>query len=139
MDHVLTTVGGGKPKMKYYFNTERAEWPSSVDGAPPEGEEAQSALVDRLQDQKTVFYKEIVESTAEARPGVLRLMDEALDRTDYSAKPTADEDAQLRDASGGTIVPEVESYVSDGSAEASRCGNYKGASGSLGRKVAAVT
>lgn len=81
-DVLQNTVGGGKPKMKYYFNTERAEWPSSVDGAPPEGEEAQSALVDRLQDQKTVFYKEIVESTAEARPGVLRLMDEALDRTD---------------------------------------------------------
>eukprot|EP00793_Prasinoderma_coloniale_P001070 PRCOL_00006061-RA len=83
-DVLQNTVGGGKPKMKYYFNTERAQWPSSVEGAAPESEEDRSALVDRLQDQKTVCYKELVETTAEARPGVLRLMDEALDRGDVA-------------------------------------------------------
>ena len=34
--------------------------------------------MDALQDKKTEFYKKIVEETAEARPGVLRLMDEAI-------------------------------------------------------------
>merc|ERR1712176_296514 len=33
---------------------------------------------DALQDKKTEFYKEIVASQAEARPGVLRLMDAAI-------------------------------------------------------------
>ena len=71
--------GGGKPKMKYHFGENG--WPTTSQffgGAVPISDADKDALVDALQDKKTEFYKEIVESTAEARPGVLRLMDEAI-------------------------------------------------------------
>ena len=48
------------------------------DGKVPDSEAEQNEMVDALQDKKTEFYKEIVETTATARPGVLRLMDEAI-------------------------------------------------------------
>jgi HAD superfamily hydrolase (TIGR01509 family) len=78
-DILANTVGGGKPKMKFHFGENR--WPVGADffdGAIPNGEDEQNQLVDALQDKKTEFYKEIVASTATARPGVLRLMDEAI-------------------------------------------------------------
>jgi len=81
-DILQNTVGGGKPKMKWHFG--RNGWPTSKDGGVPASEAEQDALVDALQDRKTEAYKRIVESTAEARPGVLRLMDEALDREDVA-------------------------------------------------------
>lgn len=37
-----------------------------------------------VQDKKTEHYKRIVDSAAEARPGVLALMDEGLDRPDIA-------------------------------------------------------
>ena len=78
-DILANTVGGGKPKMKYHFRRERlAHHPEFFGGAVPSTEDEQNALVDALQDKKTEFYKEIVETTATARPGVLRLMDEAI-------------------------------------------------------------
>ena len=78
-DILANTVGGGKPKMKYHFGENG--WPSSsalCDGKVPDSEAEQNEMVDALQDKKTEFYKEIVETTATARPGVLRLMDEAI-------------------------------------------------------------
>ena len=78
-DILANTVGGGKPKMKYHFGENG--WPTTSQffgGAVPTSDADKDALVDALQDKKTEFYKEIVESTAEARPGVLRLMDEAI-------------------------------------------------------------
>ena len=78
-DILANTVGGGKPKMKYHFGENG--WPATPEffgGAVPSDEDEQNALVDALQDKKTEFYKEIVETTATARPGVLRLMDEAI-------------------------------------------------------------
>lgn len=78
-DILANTVGGGKPKMKYHFGENG--WPSTsafFDGAVPASDADKDALVDALQDKKTEFYKEIVETTATARPGVLRLMDEAI-------------------------------------------------------------
>ena len=78
-DILANTVGGGKPKMKYHFGENG--WPATPEffgGAVPSNEDEQNALVDALQDKKTEFYKEIVETTAKARPGVLRLMDEAI-------------------------------------------------------------
>lgn len=78
-DILANTVGGGKPKMKYHFGENG--WPTSGDffnGAVANGEDEQNQLVDALQDKKTEFYKEIVATTATARPGVLRLMDEAI-------------------------------------------------------------
>ena len=65
--------------MKYHFN--KNGWPSSpmmFDGSPPRTDAEKDAMVDALQDKKTEFYKKIVETTATARPGVLRLMDEAI-------------------------------------------------------------
>ena len=69
-DILANTVGGGKPKMKFHFGENR--WPVGADffdGAIPNGEDEQNQLVDALQDKKTEFYKEIVASTATARPG----------------------------------------------------------------------
>lgn len=79
-DILQNTVGGGKPKMKHYFNNEVKAWPACRNpySSPPTIESEQSALVDKLQDAKTEFYKEIVEDLATARPGVLELMDEAI-------------------------------------------------------------
>lgn len=76
-DKLQNTVGGGKPKMNYYFNTEKKEWPSSTKTTPaiPTSDEDKIKLVDQLQDIKTEFYKKIVEEVATARPGVLELMD----------------------------------------------------------------
>ncbi|KAJ1438393.1 HAD-like domain-containing protein, partial [Ochromonadaceae sp. CCMP2298] len=82
-DKLQNTVGGGKPKMQHYFNTERGAWPTYT---PPLGEgmqapesaEARGLLVDQLQDAKTEFYKSLLDEVAQPRPGVLRLMDQAL-------------------------------------------------------------
>lgn len=72
-------VGGGKPKMRWYFKEHG--WPvSTIFGSPPENDDDRAKLIDTLQDWKTERYKEIIKSgTVEARPGVLRLMDEARD------------------------------------------------------------
>ncbi|PNW71496.1 hypothetical protein CHLRE_16g656650v5 [Chlamydomonas reinhardtii] len=77
-DTLQNTVGGGKPKMRWYF--QRYGWPASdvLDGRVPASEEEQSLLIDTLQDWKTDKYQEMIGSgEVEARPGVLRLMDEA--------------------------------------------------------------
>ena len=83
-DVLQNTVGGGKPKMRWHFKENG--WPESKYGpAPPESDEAaRSKLVDDLQDTKTFHYKKIVDSAAEARPGVLALMDEGLARDDIA-------------------------------------------------------
>jgi HAD superfamily hydrolase (TIGR01509 family) len=87
-------VGGGKPKMRWHFTeTCGGLWPTvaaqeglfaagaSAGTGSSNDEEWRTALIDALQDHKTELYKAIVEEVAEARPGVLALMDEAL-RTD---------------------------------------------------------
>uniref|UniRef100_A0A7N0VKV2 Uncharacterized protein n=1 Tax=Kalanchoe fedtschenkoi TaxID=63787 RepID=A0A7N0VKV2_KALFE len=76
-DVFQNTVGGGKPKMRWYFKGHG--WPTStVFQNPPEDDENREKLIDVLQDWKTERYKEIIKSgTVEPRPGVLRLMDEA--------------------------------------------------------------
>lgn len=43
-------VGGGKPKMRYYFGENG--WPSSKLGAPPGSDTEKDALVDALQVRK---------------------------------------------------------------------------------------
>ncbi|XVF15226.1 hypothetical protein REPUB_Repub09cG0132600 [Reevesia pubescens] len=76
-DVLQNQIGGGKPKMRWYFKEHG--WPSStIFETPPEGDEERAKLIDTLQDWKTERYKEIIKSgTVEPRPGVLRLMDEA--------------------------------------------------------------
>ncbi|GLU13101.1 hypothetical protein SLE2022_297480 [Rubroshorea leprosula] len=76
-DVLQNQIGGGKPKMRWYFKEHG--WPSStILEKPPESDEERAKLIDTLQDWKTERYKEIVKSgTVKPRPGVLRLMDEA--------------------------------------------------------------
>ena len=79
-DILQNTVGGGKPKMNYYFNEEVKAWPLSTNPKrpAPTTPEEKSRLVDELQDAKTEFYIKIVEEVASARPGVLSFIDAAL-------------------------------------------------------------
>ncbi|PSC76200.1 haloacid dehalogenase-like hydrolase domain-containing protein [Micractinium conductrix] len=77
-DQLQNKVGGGKPKMRHYFGING--WPTSsvLGGAAPADEAQQTQLVDVLQEWKTEKYKEIIGSgEVTARPGILRLMDEA--------------------------------------------------------------
>ncbi|KAL3621855.1 hypothetical protein CASFOL_034341 [Castilleja foliolosa] len=76
-DELQNQIGGGKPKMRWYFKEHG--WPTStIFNTSPENDEDRAKLIDILQDWKTERYKEIIKSgTVEPRPGVLRLMDEA--------------------------------------------------------------
>ncbi|KAB2617474.1 haloacid dehalogenase-like hydrolase domain-containing protein [Pyrus ussuriensis x Pyrus communis] len=76
-DQLQNQIGGGKPKMRWYFKEHG--WPSStIFEKPPEDDEGRAKIIDTIQDWKTERYKEIIKSgTVEPRPGVLRLMDEA--------------------------------------------------------------
>lgn len=75
-DELQNRIGGGKPKMRWYFGENG--WPSSkIFETPPSADSDKEKLVDIIQDWKTERYKEIIKSgTVEPRPGVLRLMDE---------------------------------------------------------------
>jgi HAD superfamily hydrolase (TIGR01509 family) len=82
-DILANTVGGGKPKMRWHFG--QTSWPVVMnpelrDQYPDTltDEACQDRLIDDLQDKKTEFYKKIVEEVAEAREGILELMDEAI-------------------------------------------------------------
>ncbi|XP_054821896.1 haloacid dehalogenase-like hydrolase domain-containing protein At4g39970 [Prosopis cineraria] len=78
-DELQNRIGGGKPKMRWYFKEHG--WPSStIFETPPSNDEDRAKLIETLQDWKTERYKEIIKSgTVKPRPGVLRLMDEAKD------------------------------------------------------------
>ena len=94
-DVLQNTVGGGKPKMFYHFTTTtNGKWPSFLkkeedSGSssneeqqrcpPPTTQEEKQALVDALQAHKTEIYRTYIEEKAVPRPGVVELMDEALD------------------------------------------------------------
>ncbi|XP_010267398.1 PREDICTED: haloacid dehalogenase-like hydrolase domain-containing protein At4g39970 [Nelumbo nucifera] len=76
-DELQNRIGGGKPKMRWYFKENG--WPSSsISETPPEDDNAREKLIDTFQDWKTERYKEIIRSgSVKPRPGVIRLMDEA--------------------------------------------------------------
>ncbi|XP_078441268.1 haloacid dehalogenase-like hydrolase (HAD) superfamily protein [Wolffia australiana] len=76
-DDLQNRIGGGKPKMRWYFGENG--WPTStLSDTPPATDSERAALIDTLQDWKTERYKDIIKSgTVSPRPGVLRLMDEA--------------------------------------------------------------
>jgi HAD superfamily hydrolase (TIGR01509 family) len=76
-DILQNTVGGGKPKMRWFFG--RDGWPHQKKGevAPPETPEDRETLIDALQDYKTQAYKDLIATGTKPRPGVLRLMEEA--------------------------------------------------------------
>mmetsp|Transcript_3913 Transcript_3913/g.5191 ORF Transcript_3913/g.5191 Transcript_3913/m.5191 type:complete len:323 (+) Transcript_3913:2-970(+) len=79
-DVLQNTVGGGKNKMFFHFRNTTKAFPTSYGGTKPvpETEEEQQALIDALQDHKTELYKEFIKEKAVPRPGVIELMDEAL-------------------------------------------------------------
>ncbi|CAL8465903.1 g5439 [Coccomyxa elongata] len=76
-DKLQNSIGGGKPKMRWYFG--EYGWPTStILPKVPETDEEKAKLIDTLQDWKTDKYQQIVSSgEVPARKGVLRLMDEA--------------------------------------------------------------
>ena len=78
-DILQNTVGGGKNKMFFHFRNTTGAFPTFEDGKPaPATPEEEQDLVDKLQELKTNLYKELIAEKAQARPGVLELMDEAL-------------------------------------------------------------
>ncbi|KAL7560724.1 hypothetical protein ACA910_021451 [Epithemia clementina (nom. ined.)] len=78
-DMLQNTVGGGKPKMFFHFrNTMNGKFPMSGTRPAPATEAEQQALIDALQEFKTKQYKTLLATQAVPRPGVLELMDEAL-------------------------------------------------------------
>ncbi|KAL3761679.1 hypothetical protein ACHAW5_002659 [Stephanodiscus triporus] len=78
-DVLQNTVGGGKNKMFFHFRNTTGSFPSSEDGRPaPTTPEEEQDLIDRLQARKTDLYKDLIAEKAQARPGVLELMDQAL-------------------------------------------------------------
>lgn len=79
-DVLQNTVGGGKNKMFFHFRNTTGTFPTSEDGKPkPTTAEEEQDLVDRLQARKTNLYKDLIAEKAKARPGVLELMDQALE------------------------------------------------------------
>lgn len=74
------SIGGGKPKMFYHFRTTmNGQFPtSSIMESIPNTESEQQQLIDTIQDWKTNEFKRIVIEEAKPRPGIIRLMDEAL-------------------------------------------------------------
>ncbi|KAL3803887.1 hypothetical protein HJC23_004049 [Cyclotella cryptica] len=77
-DILQNTVGGGKNKMFYHFRNTTGVFPAAGNDPTPTTPEEEQDLVDRLQARKTELYKELIAEKAEARPGVLELMDQAL-------------------------------------------------------------
>mmetsp|Transcript_22652 Transcript_22652/g.55892 ORF Transcript_22652/g.55892 Transcript_22652/m.55892 type:complete len:319 (+) Transcript_22652:221-1177(+) len=76
-DVLQNMIGGGIPKMRHYF-TENG-WPSSTLGPPPADTDGREGMLKTLQDRKTIIYKSFIsEGTAQPRPGVLRVMEEAM-------------------------------------------------------------
>ena len=79
--------------MNHHFNNVAKDWPISTKPykRAPVTDKEKSDLVDALQDAKTEFYTSIIEDKAEARDGVLELMDEAINHPNikvYFSPPT---------------------------------------------------
>ncbi|CAI5462139.1 unnamed protein product [Closterium sp. Yama58-4] len=69
----LLKIGGGKERMTHYFN--QVGWPQAAPTNPAE----RAAFVAGLHKRKTVLFMQLVETGAlPLRPGVARLIDEAL-------------------------------------------------------------
>lgn len=69
----LLEVGGGKERMTAHWN--EVGWPKNI----PSDENARKEMVKRLHLQKTDIFMEMInEGSIPLRPGVLRLIDEAI-------------------------------------------------------------
>ena len=94
-------------------------------GAAPEADDDRTALVDALQDYKVQAYKDFISAGAvPARPGVLRLMDEARDAglkvavCSASAKPAVIH--VLSNLLGESIFDELDCFLAGDDVEALR-------------------
>lgn len=80
-EKLQNSIGGGKEKMRWYFNT--YGWP---DGYPAETTDdsitaKRVGLIAHLHKRKTALYQQLIrDGRAQIRPGVLRVMDEAHER-----------------------------------------------------------
>eukprot|EP00889_Picochlorum_renovo_P002898 jgi/Picre1/29928/NNA_005306.t1 len=76
-DVLQNTVGGGKPKMRWYFG--KHGWPTTtiLEGGNAPTQMKRRKRCDTLQDWKTQKYKDIIKNGVAARPGIERIMDEA--------------------------------------------------------------
>lgn len=65
--------GGGKPKMRWYFN--KHGWPTStILPEAPQGEDEQAKLIDTLQDWKSEKYRDFIGSgKVLPRPGIVEV------------------------------------------------------------------
>ena len=71
----LLKVGGGKERMTHFFDIYK-KWPESV---AAEDRNEKSAFIKELHDLKTTYFVDAVKSgVVPLRPGIQRLMDEAL-------------------------------------------------------------
>lgn len=78
-DILQNTVGGGKNKMFFHFRNTTGVFPTSENASsPPSTAQEQQTLIDELQAHKTELYKTYIAEKATPRPGVLDLMDEAI-------------------------------------------------------------
>lgn len=65
--------------MFFHFRNTTGAFPTSNGNDPaPKTPQEEQDLVDKLQARKTELYKDLIAEKAEARPGVLELMDQAL-------------------------------------------------------------
>lgn len=75
-EKLQNSIGGGKEKMRWYFNS--YGWPDGQPNDRPDLSESRDALIAQLHVSKTDMYQELIrDGQAKVRPGVLRLMDEA--------------------------------------------------------------
>ncbi|KAG0620151.1 hypothetical protein M758_4G193300 [Ceratodon purpureus] len=79
-DELQNMIGGGKPKMRWYFGEHG--WPTStILPNAPTNEEEQATLIDTIQDWKTEKYKNFIGSGhVDPRPGVVELIDAAREK-----------------------------------------------------------
>lgn len=75
-EKLQNSIGGGKEKMRWYFNT--YGWPDGKPADSPAEMEKREEFIAYLHSLKTDLYQQLIrDGHAKVRPGVLRLMDEA--------------------------------------------------------------
>lgn len=80
-EKLQNSIGGGKEKMRWYFNT--YGWPdgNAADTTDDSITAKRVDLIAHLHKRKTALYQQLIrDGRAQIRPGVLRVMDEAHER-----------------------------------------------------------
>lgn len=78
-EKLQNSIGGGKEKMRWYFNN--YGWPDGKAADSDDVKDERETFISHLHARKTEMYQRLIhEGKAKVRPGVLRLMDEAYAR-----------------------------------------------------------